>query len=302
VTVHRFSPSVFHRTMGPHPPALRVCDGDTIVTQTVDSMGRDQRDEAITAPGNPQTGPFYVEGAEPGDTLLVRFDRIVPNRRTGWSYSLVQPTVLDPTAASTLPPDVPAAWAIDTDRGTVMLVSPESSAAPLRLPLRAMLGCFGVAPPLGQTVTTATAGSYGGNMDYPGFVSGVVVHLPVVVPGALLFVGDGHAAQGDGEITGTGVEVSCDVELTVRVRKHVRITAPRAEDPDYLFTVGNARPLEECVQQATSEMLRWLQQDHCLGGAAAHLLMGAVVRYEFGNLCNLARTVVCKIPKSALAM
>src|SRR5439155_1554878 len=82
-----------------------------------------------------------------------------------------------------------------------------------------MLGCFGVAPPRGQAISCATSGQYGGNMDYRGFTQGVTVYFPVFVPGALLHVGDGHAIQGDGEIVGTGIEISFDVQFTVQLLK-----------------------------------------------------------------------------------
>ncbi len=124
-----------------------------------------------------------------------------------------------------------------------------------------MLGCFGVAPPGGQAISTATSGQHGGNMDYRGFVSGVTVYFPVFVPGALLLVGDGHAIQGDGEISGTGIEISFDVRFTVDLLKGKQIHWPRGENEAYIFTVGNARPLDQALQHATTEMVRWLQDD-----------------------------------------
>ncbi len=127
-----------------------------------------------------------------------------------------------------------------------------------------MLGCFGVAPPGGQAISTATSAEHGGNMDYRGFVAGVTVYFPVFVPGALLHVGDGHATQGDGEIVGTGIEISMDVQFTVQVIKGKRIHWPRGENAEYIFTVGNARPLDQAVQHATTEMLRWLKEDYQL--------------------------------------
>ena len=170
----------------------------------------------------------------------------------------------------------------------------------LSLPLAPMLGCFGVAPRGGQAISTATSGPYGGNMDYRGFVSGVTVYFPVFVPGALLFVGDGHALQGDGEIVGTGIEISFEVELTVHVQKGKRIFWPRGENRDHIFTVGNARPLDQCVQHATSEMLRWLQEDYQLDPLGANLLIGQCVQYDLGNMFDPAYTMVCKVPRQLL--
>jgi acetamidase/formamidase len=163
-----------------------------------------------------------------------------------------------------------------------------------------MLGCFGVAPPGGQAISTATSGEYGGNMDYRGFISGVTVYFPVFVPGALLFVGDGHALQGDGEIVGTGIEISMDVEFRVRLIKNRRIGWPRGENAQYIFTVGNARPLDQAVQHATTEMIQWLQTDYDLDPLSISLLLGQVVQYDLGNIFDPAYTMVCKLPKQVL--
>jgi acetamidase/formamidase len=126
------------------------------------------------------------------------------------------------------------------------------------------------------------------------------VYLPVAVPGALFHIGDGHAVQGDGEIVGTGVETSFEVQFTCRVRKGAPIEWPRGEDGEFIFAVGNARPLDQALQHATAELLRWLAQDHGLDARAASTLLGQAVRYEIGNVFDPAYTVVCKIPKRLL--
>src|SRR4029079_14721629 len=141
------------------------------------------------------------------------------------------------------------------ERGTATLVSPATRLGELTLPLAPMLGCFGVAPPRGQAISTATSAEHGGNMDYRGFCAGVTVYFPVFVPGALLHVGDGHAVQGDGEVCGTRIEISFDVRFTVRVLKNRPAAWPRGENEEFLFTIGNARPLDQAVQHATTELL-----------------------------------------------
>jgi acetamidase/formamidase len=164
-----------------------------------------------------------------------------------------------------------------------------------------MLGCFGVAPPRGQAISTATSAEHGGNMDYRGFREGVTVYLPVFVPGALFHLGDGHAVQGDGEIVGTGIEISLDVQFTVGLRKGKRIGWPRGENADYLFTAGNARPLDQALQHATTEMVRWLGDDYGLDTRAASTLLGQCVEYEVGNVFDPAYTMICKAPKRVLS-
>jgi acetamidase/formamidase len=180
-------------------------------------------------------------------------------------------------------------------------IDPPPQLRDLVLQLTPMIGCFGVAPAGGEAISTATSGPHGGNMDYRGFREGVTVLFPVAVPGALFHIGDGHAVQGDGEIVGTGIETSFDVEFTCTVRKRVDAHWPRGEDDRGIFTAGNARPLDQALQHATTEMLRWLEQDFSLDARAASTLMGQTVQYEIGNVYDPAYTVVCRMARDLLA-
>ena len=307
MATHQFQPTRYYTTMGSHEPALRIAPGDRVHTTTVDASGRDTTNERITPGGNPMTGPFYVEGAEIGDTLVMRLERIAPNRPTGWSGTILAPNVVDPHDVPALPwpregeQSELAVWEIDNAAGTATLRAPETKLGRLALPLAPMLGCFGVAPSRGQAISTATSGEHGGNMDYRGFVAGVTVYFPVLVEGALVHLGDGHAIQGDGEIAGTGIEISMDVEFSVDLIKGQRITWPRGENADYIFAVGNARPLDQCVQHATSEMARWLGEGYGLDPLSVSILMGQAVEYDLGNIFDPAYTMVCKMPKRVLA-
>jgi amidase len=182
----------------------------------------------------------------------------------------------------------------------VLLVDPPPALAALSLALEPMIGCFGVAPADGETISTSTPGPHGGNMDWRGFRSGTIVWFPVSVPDELLFAGDGHAWQGDGEISGTGVEVSMEMECRLDLRQHWPIRWPCGitSDGAELFTVGNARPLDQALQHATTEMLDWLESDYELDTVAASHLMGQTVGYDVGNVFNPAYTVVCRMPVS----
>lgn len=297
----QFQPTCYHNTLGPHEPVLRIADGDTVVTTTIDAHGADQSGALVGRRPNPLTGPFYIEGAAPGDALAVHFDRLTPNRDTGFTYTPVAPNVVDPAFARELPARQRQLWRIDCQRQTATLMEPPAGLAGLTLPLTPMLGCFGVAPADGQAISTMTSGAHGGNMDYRRFVAGATVYLPVFAPGALFALGDGHATQGDGEIVGTGIETSFEVQFTVQVLKGKTIGWPRGEDADAIFTVGNARPLDQAVQHATTEMLRWLAQDFGLDSAAASTILGQCVEYDLGNIYDPAYTMVCKIPKRILA-
>lgn len=288
--------------MGSHEPVLRITPGDTVITTTVDASGLDADERQATEGGNPMTGPFYVEGAEAGDTLVVHLDRLTPNRPSGWGRPRLALNVLDPHVIPELPAQNDLVyWSLDLEAGTASLREPVGKLGKFTVPLKPMLGCFGVAPADGQAISTATSGEHGGNMDYNGFVAGTTVYFPVFQPGALFHLGDGHAAQGDGEICGTGIETSFEVQFTVDVLKGVRSGWPRGENGDYIFTAGNARPLDQAVQHATTEMLAWLQQRYGYSLAEANLLLGYGVEYELGNMFDPAYTMICKLPKRLLA-
>lgn len=300
MATHHFVPTHWHAAIGTYDPALTIADGDTVTTETIDARGSDKHDEQVHPGGNPQTGPFFVEGAEPGDALAVRFDRIVPNRRRGFTANLIADRILEPEFVRTLPARELAQWDVDVDAGTVTLVEPETTLGKISLPMVPMIGCFGVAPPRAQAISTATSNTHGGNMDYRGHVEGVTVYFPVAVPGALFHLGDGHAVQGDGEIVGTGVEISMDVQFTVSVVKQSNLVWPRTENDEFIMGIGNARPLDEAVQYATTELLRWLNADYGLSTRDASLLLGQTIEYEIANVFDPAYTVVAKVARKWL--
>jgi acetamidase/formamidase len=300
--IHEFEPTTFHLSIGSHEPVLRVASGDTIRTWCVDSGGYGPDGVDLTDGGNPMTGPFYVEGAEPGDTLAVRLDRIRPNRTRGVTGARIAANVLEPWF---VPPEGQSDqrdvwWALDLDRGTARLEDPPDGLAGLgEVKLDPMVGCFGVAPDRGQAISTATSGPHGGNMDYQGFREGVTVFFPVAAEGALFHIGDGHALQGDGEIVGTGIEVSMDVEVTFEVVKK-RIGWPRADNGTSVMAVGNARPLDQALQHATTELVKLLHEDYGLDFPAVSTLLGQCIRYDVGNVFDPAYTIVAKIDKALL--
>ena len=303
---HTFIPQKYYSTLGPHEPVLKVAPGDRISTTTIDAGGNDERGEQVAHGSNPMTGPFYVQGAEPGDTLVARFERITPNRPRGWSSDRLAAHVVDPHYVPDLyrpAPGAPrqlASWLVDPSAGTAVLESPDTRLGHIQLPIAPMIGCFGVAPDDGESISTATSGPNGGNMDYLGFRAGVTAYLPVFVEGGLFFLGDGHAIQSHGEIAGTGIEISMQVDFTLDLIKGQSIHWPRGENVVEIFTAGNARPLDQALQHATTEMVRWLADSYGLDGHSAGLLMGQTAEYEIGNVFDPAYTVVCKMLKRYL--
>lgn len=294
---HRLVPTTWHNVLGTVPPALTVADGDVIVTETIDAAGHDREGASRWTGPNPMNGPIHVASAEPGDALCVEILAMTPIRDTGWTWGPLAANVVDPEAVRALPKRERAIWTIDRAAGTVKLADPPAGLEHLVMPLDPMIGCFGVAPGRGQAFSTATSAANGGNMDYRGFGPGCKIWFPVAVPGALFFLGDCHAVQGDGEIVGTGVETCFEVEFRLSLAKNWRIGWPRAETQDAILTVGNARPLEQALQHATGEMLDWLTRDYALSPLAASHLMGQTLRYAVGNVFDPAFTMVAMIEK-----
>ena len=300
---HRFMPEKFYNTYSfAHPPALRIKPGDRVVTRTIDAAGTDLDGKSVATGPNPQTGPFFIEGAEPGDMLVVSIEKIETNRAMAYSSSLLAPYAVDPGAIATRVDREPrrVTWTIDKARGVARLDQADVQPGGIELPLRPMLGCIGVAPARKEAISTATPGAFGGNMDYAWMTAGVKLMLPVNEPGALLFLGDGHARQGEGEVVGTGLETSMDVEFTVQLVKSKPIGWPRLETETHLMVLGSARPLLEAFQHATTELQRWLAADYGLTERGAQTLMGQATEYEVANVVDPNFTVVAKIRKALL--
>jgi acetamidase/formamidase len=299
---HQFVPERFYNTFSfAHPPALRIKPGDRVVTKTVDAGGVDWNGRSVAQGPNPQTGPFYVEGAEPGDLLVVSIDRIAVNRDDAYSSSLLAPYAVDPAAiAARVDREARrVTWRLDRARGMATLNDAGISPA-IELPFRPMLGCVGVAPARKEAIATSTPGAFGGNMDYAGLVAGVKVMLPVNEPGALLFIGDGHARQGEGEVVGTGLETSMDVEFRVEVVKKKAAGWPRLESDTHIMVLGSARPLLQALQHATTEMQRWLTADYGFSERGAQAFMGQALEFEVANVVDPNFTMVAKVRKALL--
>jgi len=297
-----FTPDHFHNTFsGAHAPVLRIKPGERIVTKTIDAGGVDWNGKPVAQGPNPQTGPFFVEGAEPGDMLVVTFDKMETNRTTAYSGGALAPYTVTPgSILQRTERQAPrAAWTLDKAKGVARLDGNDING--IELKMRPMLGCVAVAPARKEAIATSTPGAFGGNMDYAGMNQGVKLMLPVNEPGALLFIGDGHALQGEGEVVGTGLETSMDVEFTVQVVKKSAIQWPRLENDTHVMVLGSERSLIEALQQATSEMHRWLMQDYGLSERGASLLMGQALEYEVANVVDPRFTMVAKIRKSTLA-
>ncbi len=300
---HRYTPAEYHNTFScTHRPALRIRPGDRVVTKTIDAWGFDSQGKKVAERPNPQTGPFFIEGADRGDTLVVHLEKIETNRTTAWSGSLLAPYTVDPAflRSQGLKEQQDQTWTIDKKNGVAYLESASVRPGRIEVPLKPMLGCLATAPDRKEAIATSTPDTFGGNMDYNGLVAGVKVMLPVFEPGALLFLGDGHAAQGDGEIIGNALETSMEVEFSVDLIKGKAIGWPRAENREFIMVIGSGRPLLQALQQATTEMQRWLMADYGFDERGSSLLMGHVIQYDIANIVDPHFTVVTKMRKTHL--
>ncbi len=309
---HTITPDEFHRALSAFvPPVLKVFPGDTIHTTTLDSGGWDEKNIRRSSGGNPATGPFFIHGALPGDTLVVKFKKINLNRDSARSGAMVIPRAYSPfylKGVKQLHWSVRGKWRLDHKDNVAVLEEvsgangekePLGQLKNFSIPLRPMVGVVGVAPQAGS-VNTRDSGNHGGNLDYNQIQEGTILYLPVYHPGALLFVGDGHAAQGDGELTGNALETSLELELEVDVLPNKRISLPRLESKDFLMSIGVHGSLTEALQKATSDLARWLSADYGLSSTEVALVLGTSIQYDVADLVGNQVSVVAKVSKEIL--
>ena len=294
-----------------HPPAIRIKPGDTVITRTKDAANDVfQPTDKTVFPRldltrvNPQTGPFFIEGAEPGDTLVVRIDRIGLNRDWGWGASIPYFGALAPeykTAMITDPvPDRLFIWRLDRSRMVGVLDLPNSKIGKVEVPLRPFFGTIGTAPGGKECISSLIPGPHGANMDFNEVVEGVTMSFPVFEPGALFMLGDGHAAQGDGEIDGAAIETSFDVTFTVNLIKGKKINWPRLENDRMIMSIGSTRPLIDALRIACVDLVNWMVQDHGYDKYEALQVLGQAAHLEIANVVDPQYSVACQLDKRYL--
>jgi amidase len=300
---HEFTPTTFYRQFSPaNKPVLTVSPGDTIHTTTVDAGGADEKGITRVLGGNPETGPFFVESAAPGDTLAVHFTHIRLNRDWAISDDFMVGRALDSDLAVKMKDGGKnIRWHLDTQHGVAIPEKPAEHLAHYSVPLKPMLGCVAVATGSASAAPgTGDSGNYGGNMDFNEIVEGATVYLPVNVPGALLYVGDGHAAQGDGELTGNALETSMDVEFTVDVLPGKRVPGPRVESSTHFMAMGLSGSIDDAFREATSNMAQWLTDDYKLTPSEVAQVLGTSAEYKVSEVADRNVGVVLKINKERL--
>lgn len=282
--------------------ALRVWSDDAFggVLRSIDDLSGEKVDLRYV---NPQTGPFFVEGAQPGDTLALHFVSMVPARE--WGASAAIPFFGGMTGTDRVVnlqdplPDTTWIYELDRDRNTVAF-SARFSELVLALPVAPMLGTVGVAPAGGEVRSSLVPDRFGGNMDSPEVRAGATVYLGVNMEGALFSVGDGHYRQGEGEACGTAVEGAMTTTLIVDLIKGGGPGWPRIEDDDHWMTVGSSRPLEDSWRIGNSELVHWMGELHGLHTMDAYQLLSQVAEAPIANVVDANYSVAVKASKSLL--
>ena len=289
-------------------PVARVKPGQRVVIHTEDAFesriknAEDLPSRALATAKflNPQTGPIYVEGAEPGDTLAVQMENIEPNRDYAVScyvpyFGGLTSTLLTRTLQEALPEKV-YVWNLhEDDRGRYLL----NEEIGVRLPWDPFVGTIAVAPDL-EAISALSPGPFGGNMDVPDVRPGNTVYLPVWNEGALFYTGDCHARQGQGELCGVALEITSRVTVSFEIIKGGSIEWPRIESEDRLMIVGSARPMEDAARIAYTELIGWLADEHGFSRLDAYQLLTQAGGLYVGNMVDTTYSLVASIDKQYL--
>lgn len=301
--VVKFEPTQGVQTFAVRPPVLKIKPGDTLESRTFSRPGDYYEKDGGSWPG--EVGPFYIEGATPGDTLVVRIIKVRPNRDT--AVSNVRPNGISAVASDNrtrmlndpLPPRR-FVWTLDRARNVGILELPNSASKRIEVALSPMLGRLAVAPAGEEAFGGLWPGDFGGNMDSPDAREGTTVYLPIFHEGAYFYFGDGHALQGDGEICGSGLETTMDVTLQLDLIKGKRIRWPRYEDAEDIMVAGSGRPLVDAFRIAQVELIDWLVTEYGFEKMEAYQIVSQVGRSRIANVVDPNYTVMAKFPKKYL--
>ena len=291
------------QTFAVREPVLRIKPGTTVDSRTFSKPGDYYEKSGGAWPG--EVGPFFIEGATPDDTLVVRIIKVRPNRDT--AVSAVNPTGISAVAGDSrtrlINDPLPArrfVWKLDRARNVGILDIPNSASKTIEMPLKPMLGRLAVAPQGEEAFGGLWPGNFGGNMDASDAREGTTVYLPIFHDGALFYFGDGHALQGDGEICGSGLETTMDVTLQFDLIKGRRIRWPRMEDAEDIMVAGSARPLVDAFRIAQVELIEWLVSEYGFEKLEAYQVVSQGGHSRIANVVDPLYTVVAKFPKKLL--
>lgn len=304
------TPDEFAYTFGGAAPSHRIKPGTVMTLWTEDCYGgvitstETLPSVYMTSPDlNPQTGPFYVEGAEPGDTLAIHIVDLTPART--WAASTTIPffggMTSTPASPGLQPPLEERTWIYEYDsaKHTVTFTAHASNFS-LELPAAPMLGTVGVAPGKREVRTALVPEAFGGNMDTPHMTAGATLYLGVNVEGALFSLGDGHYRQGEGESCGTAVEGAMYSTLIVDLIKGGGPAWPRLENDTQIMSIGSGRPLEDAWRIGQHDMIGWMGDLFGLDGLDAYQLLTQICENPIANVVDTNWTAVTRLDKRIL--
>ncbi len=296
---HKFKQEKGVQTFAVRPPVLTIKPGDVVESESI--YGGYYEKPGGAWPG--EVGPFYIEGATPNDTLVVKIVRLRTNR--DHAVSTHSPGFISAVASDRstrmLNDPIPArryVWKlVDGTRGVLELPASKKT---IEVPLQPMLGRVAVAPAGEEAFGGMWPGNFGGNMDVSDVREGATVYLPIFHDGAYFYFGDGHALQGDGEICGSGLETTMDVTFEFQLIKGKKIAWPRIENDEYIMTVGSVRPLGDALRIASVEMIEWVAADYGFDKWDAYQFVSQTAEMRVGNMVDPNHSVVVKMRKSLL--
>jgi amidase len=299
-----FKPTLYYRHFShKNPPVIKVAQGDTLLSESVDAGGFDKTGTHIAERGNPLTGPFYIEGAAPGDIVAITMTKVSLNRDYAstietFNQRCLPKKVIEPVYGRN---GKLIKWTLDRKNGYAAPQQVHEHLENFMIPLHPFMGCVGVAAPLkNKEPLTYFADQYGGNMDFDKVTVGATIYLPVFHDGALVYIGDGHAAQGDGEINGDALETSMDFAFVAHVIKGAKIMFPKIEDSEYIIALGMENTLEDALKTATLNLLEWVQKDFGLSLKEATQVIGPSIEYRIPTLSGPKLEVAAMIKKEIL--
>jgi amidase len=288
-------------------PVARLKPGDILDTNTLDCFGNALRkpgDKMSMVKGdNPLAGPFYIEGAEPGDTLAVKILDLQVDGDTGvGAYSPGFGALTSSHYTPMLEPPLPERiwyYHIDHASNTATYKALDSDFS-VQIPMHPFFGCIGVAPANGEARSSIVPAEFGGNMDSPEASVGNTVYFPVNMKGGLFYIGDGHAAMGDGEVAGSAIEVPLKARLQFSVIKGRTIEWPEFENDEAIMTVGAYRPVDDAARIALTELVHWIHRDYGLSYLDAYELLSKVAKIHFNEMVDPNYVIVASIEKKYL--
>jgi acetamidase/formamidase len=293
---------------GVAPPVANLKPGNILEANSLDCFGN-----VLQKPGdsfslikgdNPLTGPFFIDGAEPGDTLVVHILDLQVDGKQGVGtfspgFGAINSTHYTPVLEAKPLPEKMWFYPIDAEKNTATFQALDSNFK-VSFPLHPFLGCIGVAPANGEARSSIVPAEFGGNMDAPEVSKGNTLYLPVNVAGALLYFGDGHAAMGDGEVAGSAVEVPMRVRLKLDLLKKKTIDWPRLENENEIMTTGIYRPVDDAARIAVTELVHWIHADYGLSDLDTYELCSKVCKLHLTEMVDPNYVVVASMEKKYL--